>query len=271
MRLIFTWGIIIVTCFVNFAILSAGAFGSLTASAEVVKNNASEKVIDEQPKSVSDIHEQITLLEAQNRLLREHNQSLLTTVHWALAFAAVFLIAVFGLMGYFTYRRYEQDKESLKNFLDSEITKIRAGFTDRLSEWKRKSADNLRKETEILKQSLNNIAESKSNEAISPVKTRINSLSRDLNYLQIGVIKLEAEDWKKKGIKGNVVSCWFRIAQKGLSIKQDWIVSDALNEMERLLKQGAKFSAAQVTEVTGFLQSLPPQFEALVKAIQSKI
>lgn len=275
MRLKSTIEMVVVLCLVNLLIGSANASDAAKGSSKEIIGGVFEASVDVEGEGVvnqtDSIREQITLLEAKNRLLKEHYESLLRTTHWAIGFAAVFLIAVFGLMGYFTHRRYEQDKESLKNSIETEIAKARADFEGRLSEWESKSADKLQERTKSLEQSLEKIAKSASNAAVGPVENRIKSLSWDLTMLQIDVLKQEAENWKKEDVKGNVVRCWFRIAQKGWFIKQDWIVSEALGQIKLLFAEGAKFDVSQATELNAFLQSLPLQFEPLVKAIQSKI
>jgi hypothetical protein len=51
-----------------------------------------------------------------------------------------------------------------------------------------------------------------------------------------------------------------------------WRVAYALDKINYLFEKGGKITLqSSKTELTAFLQSLPPQFEPLVKAIQSKI
>jgi hypothetical protein len=61
------------------------------------------------------------LLKEQNELLQRHNSELLQVITWSLTFAAVFLIGVLGLIGFFTTRRYDQEKEALRSHLEDRL------------------------------------------------------------------------------------------------------------------------------------------------------
>ena len=75
-----------------------------------------------------------------------------------------------------------------------------------------------------------------------------------------------------KGQLTNAIECWFHIAEKAWLLKWDWQISEALKNIKSLLEKGAKFKlAATATRLTAFIQSLPPEYEQLVNAIQSKI
>ncbi len=60
--------------------------------------------------------------------------------------------------------------------------------------------------------------------------------------------------------------------EKSPLINWNWRVAYALDKINYLLGKGAKITLqSSKTEWAAFLQSLPSQFEPLVKAIQSKI
>lgn len=240
------------------------ASDSQTVPNDSIKREISQQNYGSEKQSNKNINEQITLLETQNSLLKEHNQDLLHTIQWALIFASSFLIIFLGFFGILTQRRHEQDKKILQKSLETEVTKARmeieAGFQQK---------------TKTLEQSINKIAQSVTITTIKPIKKQINSLLYRLVMLEIQVLKYDVKEWRRKGVKANVLSTWFSIAKKGASISQisssNWITSEALEKMDHWLKQGGKFDSMEITEVVAFLQTLPAEFETLVKSIQKKL
>ena len=273
MRLNLISTIVIVLCSVCILINSAHAYDEGTVSEAAVLAGSCEKIGPDQKKVVIDMEKQIGLLEMQNSLLKEHNQRLLTTVHWALGFAALFLLAVLGLISYFTYRRYEQETKSLKTLLAGEVQKARTEFEGRLSEWESKSKDKMQEQIKSLAQSQNKIARSAANTAVEPLGDRIKSLQRDFTYHHIDLLKLEAWKFRKQGNTNGAILCLYRAAKKAwFELKSEFIVSNTLEEIKSILDKGGKVVATTaMPEIHAFLQSLPPEFEYLVKPILSKL
>lgn len=264
--------VIVILYLVNLLNCNIYASDSPTVSNDTQNEEASKQIIDEEHQSITNLSEQIALLETQNQLLKEHNRDLLNTVHWAIGFAALFLIAAFGLIGYFTYLRYEQDKKTLSNSIKSEITVAITGLEHRYSDFEKKSTDYLQMKTRSLEQSLRSIVKSASSQAIRYIDKHTEDLKRNILILQIDILTLEAEQRMNKGQLTNAIECWFHIAEKAWLLKWDWQISEALKNIKSLLEKGAKFKlAATATRLTAFIQSLPPEYEQLVNAIQSKI
>ena len=250
MRLKYSLMLIVILCLANCLICDIYASDSLTLSIDSPNGEVSK---------------QITRTETQN-------QDLLNTLHRAIGFIPLFIIAVLGLISYFTHRRYEHDKMLLICVIKSEITKVRAGFEQRYSDFEKKMKDDLQKQTKSLEQSLRSIAESISSDAVKPIDERTKILMGSRIILQMEFSAIEAEQQMNKGQLTNAIRCWFEVAQKAWAINWKWRVAYALDKINYLLDKGAKITLqSSKTEWVAFLQSLPPQFEPLVKAIQSKI
>ena len=250
MRLKYSLMLIVILCLANCLICDIYASDSLTLSIDSPNGEVSK---------------QITRPETQN-------QDLLNTLHRAIGFIPLFIIAVLGLISYFTHRRYEHDKMLLICVIKSEITKVRAGFEQRYSDFEKKMKDDLQKQTKSLEQSLRSIAESISSDAVKPIDERTKILMGSRIILQMEFSAIEAEQQMNKGQLINAIRCWFEVAQKAWAINWKWRVAYALDKINYLLDKGAKITLqSSKTEWAAFLQSLPPQFEPLVKAIQSKI
>ena len=272
MRLKYTLSVIVILCLAKCLICNVYAYDSSTVSNDSPAAEISKQIINEEHQSIANLREQITLSESKNRLLEERNRDLLNTVLRAIGFVPLFTIAVIGLICYFTHRRYEHDKLLLICVIKSEIAKVRAGLEHRYSDLEKKSTDDLQEKTKSLEQSLKSIAESIISDAIRPIDERTKSLMGSRILLQIELSALQAERQMDKGQLTSAIRCWFDVAQKAWSINWKWRVTIALDRINYLLNKGAKITlTSSKTELTDFLQSLPPHFESLVKAIQSKI
>jgi hypothetical protein len=272
MRLKYTLTIIFVICLANCLICNIYASVSPTTSKNSPNRQASTRIIDEEHRSIDELNEQIALLQAKNRLLEEKNRNLINNLYRALSFAPMFIIAVLGLIIYLTHRRYEKDKFLLMCIIKSEIAKAKAGLEEQYSGFGKKPTGKLPEKTDSLEQSFRSIAESITTEALKPIDERTKSLMGNRLVLQMEISALQAEQQTDKGQLNNALRCWLDVAQKALAIDWKWRVAYALDKIKYLLENGAKITLqSSKAEMTAFLQSLPPQFEPLVKAIQSKI
>jgi len=272
MRPKYTLAIIVILCLANRLTCNIYASDSPAVSNDSPNGQVSKQIIDEEQQSIANLLEQIARQETQNRLLKEKNRDLLITVRRSIGFAPLFLVAVIGLICYLTHRRYEHDKMLLICVIKSEIEKAKAALEHRYSDLEKKSTNDLQEKTKSLEQSLRSIAESISSDAVKPIDERTKILMGSRLMLQMDISMLQAEQQMDKGQLTSAIRCWLDVAQKAWAIKWNWRVAHALDRINYLLNKGAKITlASSKTELAAFLQSLPPQFEPLVKAIQNKI
>jgi len=258
--------VIVILCLANRLICNIYASDSSTVSKDSPNSRASIQIVDEEHRSIANLRVQIARQETLQRPLKEQNQDLLNTVRRAIGLAPLFLVAVIGLIIYFTHRRYEKDKLLLMCIIKSKVAKIKSRYSDL------ESSDGLQIKTTSLEQSIRNIAESITSEAIKPIDERTKLLMGSRLMLQMDISTLQAEQHMDKGQLTNAIRCWIDVAQKAWAVEWNWRVAHALDRINYLLNKGAKITlASSKTELNAFLQSLPPQFEPLVKAIQSKI
>ena len=268
----YTLAVIVILCLANCLTCNIYASDSSAVSNDSPNGHVSKQIIDEEQQSIANLREQIALLESKNRLLEEKNRNLLNTMYRALSLAPMFIIAVIGLIIYLTHRRYEKDKLLLMCIIKSEIAKLRAGLESRYPDLEMKSKVSLQGKNKSLEQSIRNIAESIISDAIRPIDERTKSLMGSRILLQIELSALQAERQMDKGQLTSAIRCWFDVAQKAWTINWKWRVTIALDRINYLLNKGAKITLTSTkTELGSFLQSLPPHFEPLVKAIQAKI
>jgi len=268
----YTLAVIVILCLANRPTCNIYASDSPAVSNDSPNGQVSKQIIDEEQQSIANLREQIALLESKNHLLEEKNRDLLNTARRSIGFAPLFLVAVIGLICYLTHRQYEKDKLLLMCIIKSEIAKLRAEIESRYPDLKMNSKVSLQGKNKSLEQSIRNIAESIISDAIRPIDERTKSLMGSRILLQIELSALQAERQMDKGQLTSAIRCWFDVAQKAWTINWKWRVTIALDRINYLLNKGAKITLTSTkTELGAFLQSLPPQFEPLVKAIQNKI
>lgn len=205
---------------------------------------------------------ELEILRERNRLLEEHNNQLLQVTLWAIGFAAVFLLAVLGLIGFFTERRYQRDRNSLEQALDARVTKATADLMTKLAEG-----------VNQLKAAMGTRAEEAITAKLNPITKQLSNLSNSVAGLEVQLTEMEAKDWERKGVLANALTSYLGCAKLARKVPDydDWKVSECLEKISQLLEKGGRFDATEVTEVTAFLKSLPPSYEPLVKKIQRKL
>jgi hypothetical protein len=213
---------------------------------------------------------EIAVLKDQNRLLKEHNSSLLTTMQWSLGFAALFLLAFLGLVGFLTSGRYRRDKEALSSYLSGEVNTLKSEVTGDLNSWREKALRELEQRIRALEGSMGSLATAAAKEMVKPIDEKLLSIHKDVGILQYETSWRDAEDWEKKGVLANALTYYADVARVAWSLGADfyWKVSEALKEIGRLLKEGGTFDPEEARKLNLFLGKLPKSFDILVKGIR---
>jgi len=221
--------------------------------------------------------ERVALLQEQNRLLEQHNTQLMIVLWSALAFAALVLVAFLGLVGFFTHRRLEQDKEALRGSLKSDIDEVRASTEKRISEWQARLKGEQEKWTVDVRESQQTVANSATESKVAPVVRRIQAVEHRLPEIELGQAIFEARSWARQShVPDNELTSWLDVATKAAAMKDDFYALDytlpeALSDIARLLASGAKFDAPHTTRCSELLQSLPSKFAEVVTSIRSRL
>lgn len=214
----------------------------------------------------------IDLLEQRNTLLEAHNKALMQVLYWSLAFAAVFLLTFLGLVGYLTVRRYDQDKESLRSLIESGLSASEAHLDGKLAEWSRSFEVRIADEQKELRASLSKLAGQAAEESVRAISWRLESVTRDIASVEGALLRREAERWEEKGIAANALRTWFEYAQHMHRVPgKEWRVSQALEKLDSLLAEGARFDVISIPDVTRFLKSLPEDLEPFVVRIRTRL
>ena len=213
-------------------------------------------------ESAAAMEGELRLLRERNALLEKHNSELLQVVLWSIGFAAVFLVALFGLIGFFNERRYQRDRNALEQALDARIAKASADLEAKQTEW-----------TDRLKAMLSSTADERFKAGLAPITAKLQSQADRVGSLEIQFIDFDTKNWEIKGALSNALTGYWRCAELARLVPGygDWKVSTCLEKIAELLDKGGRFDATEVTGVTGFLNSLPSQYEPLRNKIQKKL
>ncbi len=211
---------------------------------------------------------EVGLLKQQNQLLERHNSELLQVVVWSLTFAAVFLIGVLGLIGFFTIRRYDQEKEALKVHLEGQLATIAAASEARLTE----KAESIKASQEAtareLREGLSKQAESTAKVIVEPLSSQLKSVATQVNNLELDLVRQKAESWEAEKVFANALRRWCEFVELANDMGHGWRVTDGLDQIQRLLRAGVKLDGQQTTEMHALLTSLPGEYEPLVTKIK---
>ncbi len=202
-------------------------------------------------------------LEEQNKLLKSSLNDLRASYYWSLSFAATFLLLFLGVNVYFFRNRYKDDKEYLLQKIDAESKKIIESSCDLIES----KVDGLK--SEVSRHISENLKKS-----VSGMESKVSSLSNDIQNSRVDIIKLNIENTKRTGVKANVLRKYFELFRESRKLKGphwDWQVSEGLEEMYKLLCDGAEFDPSESSEVSGFLNGLPEKFSDGVHKVRTKL
>ena len=112
-----------------FMLWSGAAVGAIPAtSADTNAKNESKS------QTLTELRIEIVQLKEQNKLLREHQGSILSTVYWSLGVVATIVALLMGYSIFTNFKFYDQDKQRLKTDLQSLIDKSQAELITRVQQ-----------------------------------------------------------------------------------------------------------------------------------------
>jgi len=202
-------------------------------------------------------------LEEQNKFLITYTTELRNSYYWALGFAGTFLVLFLGVNIYFLRNKSEEDKERLTAHFDLIINEKTSLILQRVD-----------KKIDDSQRLLHEISDKSVKETTFPINNSISSLTEKIQENKIEILELKLKNHESSGVKGNILSAHFRLAQEVRKLTTsywDWKVSDSLEEGYKLLEQGVEFDSGELPEITAFLNNLPKQFSDLAHKIRKKL
>jgi hypothetical protein len=268
------------TCSCIFVFLLLVPVSSINAQPQSANNNSgsiqtekdtAQKTTTIGAQAIPNESERVLLLEQQNRLLSEHNDKMLLVTQWSLTFAATFLLVFLGLVGYLTNRRYEQDKETLQTMLGAKILEAQIQLDSTINRLKDDLQTAQNQSSKELKESLKDLATSTSKSLLSSLESRVKDLANDLLMFKYDVLLAQAEQFEEKKDYTMALDRHFDIAKIAVKLNWEWMISNALKNIERFLALGGRFNPDEILELNRLLRNLSGEYEPLVKGVQARL
>ncbi|ELB2157619.1 hypothetical protein QNZ88_004513 [Vibrio parahaemolyticus] len=224
-------------------------------------------------ESASDLsiaNEQIALLEQQVTIMKEYQDSLLSTIHWTLGSVITVGIFLIGYNWFSNFKAYERDKESLKVELKSTI--------DVELEH---SKSEVHKIVNDLKGTLQELVDDKitplSRNLDIKLNSRYNSLNNDILRLSIYRHQQERLNWNEREVYVNALRSSLSILDICMTLNDQWVLAKAidslLEDLNSILKKECSVypDAELIRNTVAALDKLPPEHALSVSSSKEKI
>ncbi|MEW6496352.1 MAG: hypothetical protein AB1589_28090 [Cyanobacteriota bacterium] len=191
----------------------------------------------------------VAALEAQLELMREYNKRQLDSIYWtlgAVVTVAGFLVAYNWLTNSINYQR---DRDALQReleiFLDKKTTELQNIATKRyeeLTEASKKAGELAAKQLE------------------GEIELKLESIHEGMTRMWYELRKSEAEQWEAQKVYDNALMSHLDMIKYALELEDEDKVSNTLDAMLNVFKNGAKPAPRLVREITDKLDTLPSKY-----------
>jgi hypothetical protein len=256
---------VIVTAFLGGAALCV--LGPRSGSAQAASIPSSP--VRAQPSQSDSVT--ITVLRAQNALLREYQQSLLSTVYWSLGGLGVIAGLLLGFGWFANFRVYERDKTALRQDLlgviREENAKEQGRITQSLAESQRQLTERFTKLEEATVTAGKSAAEAVGQQL---ARTKA-SLEKQIVELELNLAEQEADKWRSEEVYTNELRVAVQMIKLAQTLERDFFVSRALDRVRASLRSGADPDADLSKELVATLGSLPPEYSTEVESLKAAL
>lgn len=259
-----------------FKIILLLAFQTFCVSAQTnlpldVQTNASsiqsEVKISESSELVA-AKQQIKLPEMQLSEVRSFQDSILTTVHWALAGVFVLFGLLLGVGWFANFKIYDRDKDSLKAEVQSSASIVSSDLSSQLIrstvELEQMLESKFGKEKEAIYKSVQTIT----NESLKPILSTLNELTEKFDNLELGRLRKEMQDSPSDS---TALTRALRLFEFCTYRNQEHQVPETVNFIINKLDAGGKFTATEITRVNALIDKLPEHYKVLTDKVRTKL
>jgi hypothetical protein len=225
-----------------------------TCLAQVASNvDTAKGAAQEQAKGSSFQDKEIAVLKAQLDQMKFNDQRMLSTVYWALGLLGTITVAIVGFGWFANFKVYERDKDAMKAALQQEV----------------------RKEIDALNKSIEKQITTSISQKTAALKSAIEELTRDLNWLQLENAEREAEEHKSRGVLSNAVRTLAKALNIALGIGYEWKIAAILDKLKKafdsMAEKGSSIDASLTQELMQTLDKVPASFEVSVNALGTRL
>ena len=180
-------------------------------------------------------------MQAQLELMKQNDQSLLATVHWALAATFGMWILITTVLTVINYRSYQRDKDTLLQEvrakiaeesanlnakIDTKLTGVMDKFTVEFSSKAVSLEGTVKSGAEILGKSLK-----------AEFQSKIDAINRQLIEAEYKFNEVEVDRWTAQKIEVNVLLCLTYMLELSVKIDPSYKVSSDLEKIQNSLKR----------------------------------
>lgn len=259
-----------------FKIILLFAFQTFCVSAQTnlpldVQANASSiqsKVKSSESSELVAAKQQIKLLEMQLSEVRSFQDSILTTVHWALAGVFVLVGLLLGVGWFANFKIYDRDKDSLKAEVQSNASKLSSDLSAQLM---RSTADleqmlqsRFETEKEVIYKSFKSITD----DSLKSVVASVNVLTNKFDRMELTRLRKEMNETQSHSTALTRALYLFEFC---FDRKIEHEVPNIVNFIIKNLDAGGKFTAREITELNALIDKLPEHYKVLTDKVRTKL
>jgi len=211
---------------------------------------------------------EIATLRAQLQIIRDYNDDFLSTVHWSLATVFTVVALLIGFSWYANFRLSARERAALKQELQGSLREEIANLQQQLQTDVESRFTSFKAEAEKLHGTITKSATSAGEAAAQKLKEPIASLRQDVYSLKIDVLEMEAEKWEAQKVLSNAFDRYIEIIPLAKRTGGGYILTSALDNINRLLKNGVEVDAESARNLLRVLESLPEEFSVVSDGIR---
>lgn len=226
---------------------SGSSFSVSRLPVPLVNDSAATEVLEK-------LKVEVLQLSEQNKLLREHQGAMLSTVYWSLGVVVSIVILLMGYSIFMNLRFYEQDKLGLKSEIQSVIDKYQADVlllvkqerleSERVIEVKNQNALNtilgqnteLQNRLDAVREDLNSEMKIISIEVVK-VPAELDAIKKSILKAEVEIRAVEAMVWEARGVHSNSLLAQIEgvraAAEAGSEVKLKYALDRMSNTLDR--------------------------------------
>ncbi|MEZ8943242.1 insecticidal delta-endotoxin Cry8Ea1 family protein [Vibrio sp. 10N.261.55.F4] len=227
-------------------------------------------VASEPASDLTIANEQIALLKQQVAMMKEHQESLLGTIHWTLGTVITVGIFLIGYNWFSNFKAYERDKEALKVELKSAVNV---------------ELEHSKTEVHMIVDNMKGALQTLVDDKVTPLSrnletklnSRYNSLNNDILRLSIYRHEQERLSWNEQKVYVNALSSSLNIINTSITLNDEWLlatgIDNLLEDLNSILKKECNVypDAELIRNTVIALDKLPSEHALSVKSSKEKI
>ncbi len=200
------------------------------------------------PQKNQDIDSTKIALENQIKIMKDYNDSILSTVYWSLGICLAIGILLVGYGWFVNFRIYERDKNILKQEIKNYI-KIQ------FLEIQNKINEDLKTKEKIIEDNLIN---------------KIRDVNRELNIIKYELEGEKAKKWIPK-IYSNALHHYSEMLRIGIDLNNRYYIQETLDNIMEALNSKQKFDIEAMQSVLDSISNIPIKYQTHAESIKNLI